>query len=192
MFRLLPVSIGGIIGLLYMTHTAGALRPTLLLMLTLLCTDPATTPKSSTGRFLFGILVGVSYPIYSHALKWLGQPDDFAKILSVPLANYLTPTFDLIAERLRGYTAGLSDRILRPGFLSWEPLPNLAFVAAWLVLYVVPLRTEKPQDFEPALHFTWGTPLVVRPADGAPQCEENPIFCQPFSFVREAASWKAH
>ncbi len=192
MFRLLPVSIGGIVGLLYMTHTPGALRPTLLLMLTLLCTDPATTPKSSTGRFLFGVLVGVSYPVYSYALRRLGQPDDFAKILSVPLANFLTPTFDKVAERVRGYTAGLRGKILRPGFFSWGPASNLAFVATWFVLYAVPLQRGKPQDFEPALHFTWGTPLVVHGADEAPDCEDNPIFCKPFSFLSEAADWKTH
>jgi hypothetical protein len=194
MFRLLPVSIGGILGLLYITHTPGALRPTLLLMLTLLCTDPATTPKSSLGRFLFGVLVGVSYPLYSHALRSLGQPDDFAKILSVPLANFLTPSFDRVAQWSRARAQGMlrGAETLRRAVPSWAPLPNIAFVASWLVLYAVPLRAEKPRDFEPALHFTWGTPHVASGTDAVPQCEDNPVFCTPFSFAREAALWTFH
>jgi hypothetical protein len=203
MFRLLPVSIGGILGLLYATNTPGALRPTLLLMLTLLATDPATTPRSDLGRLLFGFLVGVSYPIYSVILHHLGQPDDFAKILSVPLANLLIRQFDALASRLTGFAeagraAGwqrLGPRLgaYAPRFEELGarllPVPNGLFVAVWIVLFTVPLFREKPEDFEPSLHWNWGTPLVVRDADDIPRCTSNPVFCTPFSFVGELRLW---
>jgi hypothetical protein len=205
MFRLLPVSIGAIIGLHYLAHTPGALRPTLLLMMTLLATDPATTPDTRVGRLMFGLLVGVSYPICSHLLHHLGQPDDFAKILSVPLPNLLTPQLDALARRItppleRAWKASWAWLARRAGRIrprverlgaSPMPVPNGLFVVAWVVLFVVPLFGEKPRDFEPALHWNWGTPLVIRDPDDVPRCASNPVFCRPFSFVGEAKSWIA-
>jgi hypothetical protein len=204
-FRLLPVSIGSIIGLHYLTNAPGALRPTLLLMMTLLSTDPATTPRSNLGRVLFGLLVGSTYIVYRHLLMALGQPDDFAKILSVPLANILVPWFDVAATRVSDFArprwaAGWRWTAARIGGLAVPlarlgrrliPIPNIAFVATWVVLFVVALGHEKRLDFEPALHWTWGTPLVVRDTGDVPTCAGNPIFCTRFSFVSEAQAWAA-
>ena len=47
-----------------------------------------------------------------------------------------------------------------------------------------------PLDFEPALHWNWGTPLVVRDADDVPRCASNPVFCKPFMFAQEVALWR--
>jgi hypothetical protein len=62
-------------------------------------------------------------------------------------------------------------------------------VASWLVLCLVLLIGEKPRDFEPSLHWTWGTPLVVRDADDVPRCASNPAFCRPFAFHTEIGLW---
>ena len=202
-FRLLPITIGCVIGMVYVTHTSGALRPTLLLLMTLLATDPATTPKTDLGRLFYGFAVGATYPLYSMLLQKLGQPDDFAKILAVPLPNLFVGEFDAIAERVRevGRRRGpavwarvaprlgaLQERTARLG-ARLLPAPTGLLVAIWTVLFIIPLHYEKPQDFEPSLHWDWGTPLVQRDTDGVPRCSNNPVFCQPFSFVGEVRDW---
>jgi len=202
-FRLLPVTIGCVIGMVYVTNTTGALRPTLLLLMTLLATDPATTPKSELGRLLYGFVVGATYPLYSLLLRRLGQPDDFAKILAVPLPNLFAGELDALADRIRPVAkrvaaaawarlaprlGGLAERTSRLG-ARLVPVPNVLLVALWSVLFIIPLRHEKPEDFEPALHWDWGTPLVERDSGGVPRCANNPVFCEPFSFVGEARRW---
>jgi hypothetical protein len=191
MFRLLPVSLGAVIGLFYFTQTPGALRPTLLLMMTLLATDPATTPRSDLGRFVFGLLVGLSYPIYSRLLHALGQPDDFAKILSVPLANVLAPWLDRITGAVQAWVkrAELAMAAAGKRVTPLRAVPNHWLVVCWVALYCIGLRAEKPQDFEGLLHWTWGTPLVVFDPNDVPRCEQNPTFCEPFAFVSEARAW---
>ena len=191
MFRLLPVSLGAVIGLFYLTETPGALRPTLLLMMTLLATDPATTPRSDLGRFVFGLLVGLSYPLYSRLLHSLGQPDDFAKILSVPLANVLAPWLDRITSAVQASVKRAEAAMAAAGkrFTPLRAVPNHWLVVWWVALYCIGLNAEKPPDFEGLLHWTWGTPLVVFDPNDVPSCEQNPIFCEPFAFVSEARGW---
>jgi len=194
-FRLLPVSIGCVIGLFFISGVPGAIRPTLLLMMTLLATDPATTPRSDIGRIFFGLLVGLSYQVYSDLLHSLGQPDDFAKILSVPLANVLVPWFDKVAARPTTAVAELWKAKVttpRPAVAAQTGrIKNGVFFATWVVLYTIALGIEKPEDFEPALHWTWGTPLVARDASDVPRCSNNPIFCRPFSQIQEIRAWAA-
>lgn len=202
-FRLLPVTIGCVIGMVYVTHTSGALRPTLLLLMTLLATDPATTPKTDLGRLFYGFAVGATYPLYSMLLRKLGQPDDFAKILAVPLPNLFVGEFDALADRVRAFArrrgpavwarvapglGALQERMARLG-ARLVPVPTALLVAVWTVLFIIPLRSEKPQDFEPSLHWDWGTPLVQRDSDGVPRCSSNPVFCEPFSFIGEVRHW---
>jgi hypothetical protein len=169
-------------------------------MMTLLATDPATTPDTKLGRLFFGVVVGMSYPIYSHLLRGLGQPDDFAKILSVPIANLFTPQFDAAARRVwprieatvdawRVSTANALRRQLGRVATRVAAAPNAAFAVTWVVLFIAPQPVVKPRYFEPSLHWTWGTPFVVRDADDVPRCAHNPVFCRPFSFVGEAALW---
>jgi hypothetical protein len=70
------------------------------------------------------------------------------------------------------------------------PVPNAVFVACWLGLVVPRLWVEKPWDFEPALHWNYGTPLVVRDADDVPRCPSNPVFCRPFTVGQELELWR--
>ena len=119
MFRLLPVSIGSIIGLYYLTETPGSVRPMLLLMMTLLATDPATTPDTNVGRLIFGIIVGVSYPLYSRLLHALGHPDDFAK-------NPVRPARELLRAAAR-HDRAAPHGVVRDGV---EGVPGMARPAA--------------------------------------------------------------
>jgi hypothetical protein len=202
-FRIMPVSIGTLLAL-YLWGIPGVLRPTILIAMTLLATDPATSPRTDLGKLLFGLTFGGLLPAWSLVLRGLGQPDDFAKILAIPAANLLVPQLDAVAIFLVARAAATRDRLLAsagpraglaPATVAWlgekirRPIPNAAFVGCWLLLIVPRLMEEKPRYFEPEIHWNYATPLVVRDADDVPRCARNPVFCEVFSMPREAALW---
>jgi hypothetical protein len=204
-FRILPVSLGAVLAL-WSTGNPAIMRPSIILAFTLLASDPATTPKTDLGKALFGAVVGFGLATLSIVMRRLGQPDDFAKVMSVAVANALVLRLDLVAGGLSSRAGRLLDRVRRGVARRWAalsprldrldarlraPLPNGVFVGCWLVLSLALLSGEKRRDFEPSLHWTWGTPLVVRDADGVPRCANNPVFCRPFSFPQEIALWIA-
>ncbi|MDB4928559.1 MAG: Sel1 domain protein repeat-containing protein [Myxococcaceae bacterium] len=202
-FRVSPVAIAAAIAL-RLAENPAIMRPSIIIAMTLLAADPATTPRSDLGKMLFGAVLGFGLPTLSIMMRALHQPDDFAKVMAVAVANALAPALDVVAAvivgefaRLRGRTGGfvaaqwksLAPRVAQAGALARRPLPNYAFVAVWLLICASWLRVEKPLDFEPALHWNLGTPLVVFDADGVPRCASNPVFCRPFTFPQEAAMW---
>jgi hypothetical protein len=202
-FRVSPVAIAAAIALRVAENPA-IMRPSIIIAMTLLASDPATTPRSDLGKMFFGAVLGFGLPTLSIVMRQLHQPDDFAKVMAVAVANLLSPALDVVAAvivgeftRLRGKTGGfvatnwksLAPRVEQASAFARRPLPNYAFVVVWLLICASWLRVEKPLDFEPALHFNAGTPLVVFDADGVPRCEHNPVFCRPFTFPQEAALW---
>jgi len=202
-FRILPVTLGGALAL-QATGNPAVVRPAIILAFTLLASDPATSPRGDIGKFLFGAVVGFGLPILSVVMRQLGQPDDFAKVIPVAVANVLVAPLDAIGIGVATLAVSLRTGVgsfiarrwvaLAPSFnrLSasvFRPVPNLVFVVTWLLLCVLWLAEEKPRDFEPVFHWNWGTPLVVRDPDDVPRCASNPVFCKPFSFVQEAALW---
>ena len=189
--RIVPLSIATV---LVMQNRYTNLPPPLLLAIALLATDPATTPETDIGKMLFGLFYGFGFVFASWFLRRNGQIDDFAKVMPIPLANALVPVFDAVgrstvagAKRV-GRALGQWTAVKIPASFI-RPVPNLALVAFWLMITVGRLTMEKPGAFESALHWTYGTPLVVRDADDVPRCADNPIFCQPFSFVGEISAW---
>jgi len=203
-FRILPVSIGATV-CLWLTGNPAVVRPAIILAFTLLASDPATTPRGDIGKFLFGAVIGFGLPMFSVVMRYLGHPDDFAKIFPVAVANLLVPWLDVagavIVSAMVSLRAAIGNFISRNwaavasrwGTLAstvFQPVPNMSFVACWLLLCFVLLLEEKPRDFEPAFHWNWDTPLIVRDADDVLRCESNPIFCKPFMFVQEAGLWR--
>ncbi len=78
--------------------------PAVLVGITLLITDPTTTPKTPWGRFLFGCTYGIGILVSYGMLSYFRSPGYFAKILPVPFLNLLAPSFDRIPAlfHLRG------------------------------------------------------------------------------------------
>jgi hypothetical protein len=197
-FRIVPVSIGAVLALRALDNPT-ILRPSMLLALSLLATDPATIPKTELGKTLFGVFIGLTLPGISLLLRHLGRVDDFAKVIPIPFANALGPAFDYVgvgaetlAARVVAAVRRLFGRPPSPERVATRPrldVTNALFVACWLLLIVPAMRDEKPRHFEASLHWTWGTPLVVRDADDVPRCASNAVFCQPFMFAQEAALW---
>jgi TPR repeat protein len=101
----------------------------------LLMTDPATTPRSSLGRIMFGSLYGAGVFAAFIILDAFHVPTFYDKLVVVPLLNLLTPVLDRIAA------FGMMGR-----FGKWEASVgprrmNLAFMGGWIVLFLAMLGT---------------------------------------------------
>ncbi len=154
--------------------------PAVFLALTLLATDPSTSPRTAVGRVLFGVLVGLGFGVTGELLIARGHSDFFAKVFPVVLANPLAHLLDRLAEALPGRL-----------FVPLAPRLNLAHVAVWIALVTASLATgAKAGAFEAALHARYQTRHVVFDRPGQPPvCADNPAFCEPLSFGTELALW---
>lgn len=195
-FRIVPVSIAAIAALQYQ-GIPGSLRPSMLLAIALLATDPATIPRTDLGKIFFGVFLGFAMPFTSLQLRALGSPDDFSKVIPIPIANALGPAFDALGgvvwggaarlgAMLRARLKQLASQMDRLG--AWR-IPDRGMIAIWLLFVVPGMWKEKPATFEPTMLWTMGTPHVIRDADDVPRCEHNPLFCRPFSFAQEVVAW---
>ncbi len=102
----------------------------------LLVTDPATSPKTSFGKMLFGIGYGAGTWITFGILRHFGLPDFYDKLLVVPLLNLSVMALDRIANagilgRLSQWETGIDQRKL-----------NGAFMGCWGLLFAAMLTTK--------------------------------------------------
>ena len=183
-FRLALIPLGAALGFTLpcglVASAPNLVFPGILIAITLFASDPATTPRTAGGRLLFGLFVGLGMVAISNALLATGHPDDFSKVLPVPLANLLAPTFDRLA-------AVLFDRTVTRAL---DPRWTLLHAGLWVAAVGAFLATQKAGSFEAAAHWTYQTELVVRDADDVPRCAANPAFCRPFSLVSEVLAWR--
>jgi hypothetical protein len=109
----------------------------------LLVTDPATSPRSNSGKIIFGGLYGMSvFGLYS-LLSWMGAPRFYDKLLCVPPLNLSVRALDRIGESLDRSAATLLQKIRMPR-LMWAGSPrqtNFAFMSIWIVLFGVMVTT---------------------------------------------------
>jgi len=181
-FRLALIPLGAALALSHLPGPSPGLAiPGTIIAFALFASDPATTPKTPAGRLAYGLFVGASVWATSRLLIAMRSPDDFAKVLPVPLANLLASRFDRLGSLVPSW---LNTQLLAP---RW----NVVHTALWLLVVLGSFIGSKGRDFEAADHWTYGTPLVVRGADDVPRCADNPAFCRPFAFGAEIAAWVA-
>ncbi len=90
----------------------------------LLVTDPATTPRGSAGKFVFGLLYGAGVFIFYGALEFAGAPTFYDKLLCVPLLNLSVRLLDRLPMLQHRHAVSVmparrSNQIL---ILLWIPL----------------------------------------------------------------------
>ena len=95
----------------------------------LLVTDPSTSPKTSLGKALFGVLYGLGvFGLYA-LLGAIGAPTFYDKLLCVPLLNLSVQWIDALARSI-----GNMPAIRRWG--EWASMrANTAHMAIWIVFF---------------------------------------------------------
>ena len=109
----------------------------------LLVTDPSTSPRSGTGKMIFGVLYGAGVFALFSVLGWLGVPTFYDKLLCVPFLNLSVRAIDRLAASPRmGW--------LR---LEWLRLPlspaqiNLAHIGVWIAFFLTMAGIGSAGDF---------------------------------------------
>jgi hypothetical protein len=163
--------------------------------LTLLMTDPATSPRTFRGRAAFGALFGALF-VLIHVSFYYGLGTNhvyFAKIFAAPLANLAVPWLDrraLASTRGQPTFASERTRAARTWRLASAAAIPLVFAGLWCSFFKgnsfeQPSRSEFKIKHEPA-------GLVQGSEHGTRlRCADNPVYCRPFSFAGELALWAA-
>jgi hypothetical protein len=108
----------------------------LFLGLHFLITDPASSPRTATGKILFGGLYGAGAFATYGLLGWLGAPQFYDKLLCVPLLNLSVRGLDRISNRVFESVYG------RPWLPRWTAYQfNLVHIGLWSVLFAVMMST---------------------------------------------------
>ena len=155
------------------------LWPPVALILVLLITDPATSPRRPEAQLIYGGMLGIATGLCGEVLMIAGASDYYGKVLAVPLANGLSPVFDHWARKI--------------GPIAWLQRPfNRVHVLAWVVLVGVMLPIADKGSFfggDLHVHERNRTPGVVARADGTISCDDNPMQCRAFAFDEELRCW---
>jgi hypothetical protein len=97
----------------------------------LLITDPSTSPRTPSGKMLFGVLYGSGV----FALYWIlgaaGAPTFYDKLLCVPLLNLSVRGIDALIPRVKASPVWAA---LRGEWLFTRP--NLAHMGLWVLLFL--------------------------------------------------------
>ena len=116
-------------------------QPSVFVGITLLVTDPVTSPKTRTGQLVYGSLYGFGILISYILLNHFGFPRYYDKILPVPILNYIGPSLDRIKLPLWGpmkspvwQTAWAPAAVYAVAFLLMLPTIERSFLRrAWFI-----------------------------------------------------------
>jgi hypothetical protein len=97
----------------------------------LLVTDPATSPRTSLGKILFGGMYGAGvFGIYG-LLKLINAPEFYDKLLIVPPLNLTVRALDRFSDAVMVRLRPLSS------VFSWQPQKsNFAWMGVWVFLFI--------------------------------------------------------
>lgn len=152
--------------------------PPIFIALALLITDPRTSPRSASGKLLFGFSYALIVRALDPMLEIVVHADDAGKILAVPLVNLLVP-------RLEAWGGALDlgvGRWLAPKYNRWH-------VAVWAVLGLLVLAEpggKAARHADRAEAARWFFSPWAEARDGCFTCGPSDVWCTPFSFLDEA------
>jgi hypothetical protein len=133
----------------------------------LLFTDPSTSPRTDTGRILFGVLYGTLVAILYVALGAAGISTFYDKLLPVPLMNLMVRRIDRLVS---GPAAAPPPATRQPPAPATARHRNLAYTSAWALVFAGLSTVQGVGDRHPgqALPF-WQE--VCREDDNARACD---------------------
>lgn len=103
----------------------------------LLVTDPSTSPRTRTGKAIFGALYGVGVFGLFWFLEAVGAPTFYDKLLCVPLLNLSVPLIDRFVRSLQS-----RPRIRRIFGAPWATA-NLVHMGMWIALFAAMTATGR-------------------------------------------------
>lgn len=131
--------------------------PAVFIGMSLLVTDPSTSPRTELGRFAFGVLYAVGTMVLFVLLERIHAPTFYDKLLPIPIMNLMVRRIDLIA-RSRWLSKIDPARIGR----GLAPIRrNFAITAIWVAMFagmyaVHAVGDEHPGQYLPFWHQACG------------------------------------
>jgi len=150
-------------GLLYLAATGTYLfydayiPPAVFIGMTLLVTDPSTSPRTELGRFAFGALYAIGTMVLFVLLERVHAPTFYDKLLPIPILNLIVRRIDLVAR-----SRALS--MLDPARIGRALAPsrrNLAITGIWAAIFagmyaVQGVGDRHPGQYVPFWHQACG------------------------------------
>lgn len=111
----------------------------------LLFNDPSTSPRTESGRIIYGAIYGLSTVALYGLLGSAGMPTFYDKLLQVPLLNLSVKAIDRAARSrwLRVFDPVALGRSLLP----WQR--NLSYMSIWAIVFAVMSATQAVGDSHP-------------------------------------------
>ena len=139
--------------------------------MTLLFTDPATSPRTEVGRVLYGVLYGLSTVVLYDLLLRLGMPGFYDKLLQVPLLNL---------------SAKLLDRVAKVPLLPLVPPRRyLAYMGVWAVAFGAMSATGYLGDNHPGQYLPFWQQACA--ANTRTACED--LYFQEDGYCDDGSAW---
>ncbi len=141
----------------------------------LLFTDPSTSPRSASGRILFGILYGLGTMVAYVILRAAGAPPFYDKLLPMPILNLMVLGIDRAAAS--GKLRLLDVSKLGPALSNKQR--RLAAVGIWAAAFLVMIGAGGVGDNHPGQYLPFWQEACqagsTRACDYVPLMQEN--FC---------------
>src|SRR5262245_43004689 len=139
--------------------------------MTLLFTDPATSPRTEVGRVLYGVLYGLTTVVLYDWLLRLGMPGFYDKLLQVPLLNL---------------SAKLLDRVAQAPLLPLVPQRRyLAYMGIWAVAFMTMSATGYLGDRHPGQYLPFWQQACA--ANTRTACED--LYFQQDTYCEDGSGW---
>ncbi len=126
------------------THATGVyhfvdtnIPPAVFLGLHLLVTDPATSPRKTFGKIVFGGAYGAGVFALYGLLGWLGAPTFYDKLLCVPALNLTVRALDRASQVVTAWMGRLQFRPLEWAAARSLQQLNFAYMGVWIGLFGV-------------------------------------------------------
>jgi len=197
LFRTTQVTLGAVLALTVIFFGAESLlgapfshrifHINVFLGLNLLATDPATSPGSKTGKFLFGLTWGTAIVGTYMLLRAFGEVSYYDKIFPVLLVNLLVPTFERVAARIDAKVDVLIPWAAAGAFFR----SRFLHIGAYVLLFISILPNLKGPAQEAYFDYPYSPdsrPIqeteVLR-ANARDFCIRYPEACEPWGILDE-------
>ncbi len=199
LFGTASVTLGAVLALVLMFYGgalaygrplfAVAVDPSVFLGVSLLVTDPSTSPRSSLGKFLFGLVYGGGIFVACVVFHYWQQPAIFDKILMVIVVNLMVPWLDRIGQGVQGRFSSITQSPL----VRFE---RFVWIALYIALFIRILPAHK------ATTWLFESPLPPSAASASEDVNrrlfnrvvsqfEHPEVYAPFGFRGELSKYRS-